>query len=310
MKQQIEDLKDELFYLSIKKENKQQSYLSNLPEQHNKLNGVVYKMSYTLKKEQLQKVKERQQQIYAIVNLANKKNLKAIFLTLTVPANYHPFIHNQKTGKIIKSNPRFKFYSIDEAVKPSYEKLKKTYRDFYKQVKKIDNDLLYLKVYEPHKTLIPHLHMILFVSPSIADRVKKIFFKTIDNNDLIRVDFDETFLVDKIDKPQAYIMKYLFKTTMAENDYIARWLDGWRRKYQIRILEASQLPMNLEVYRSLYYALPKELKEEIDKEIEKNKSNYFEYFMQNTDIDIQIVDEENTLISHRRVEQGTKIRIL
>ena len=108
-------------------------------------------------------------------------------------------------------------------------------------------------------------------------------------------------------------MKYLFKTTLAEDDFMARWLDGWRRKYQIRILETTQLPMSLEVYRSIYYSLNEQDKKEIDDIIlnENNKyDNFYDYFIDNSDIDIQIVDEDENLISHRRVEQGCKIKIL
>jgi hypothetical protein len=307
---EIDNLKDTLFLLSVIKEQKQQKYLQNQQEYHNQLTGETYTMSYSLKLKQMQKVKERQQQIYAIVNLANQKKLKPLFLTLTVPSEYHPFIFNQKTRKIIKKNPKFKFNTIDEAISPAYQILKETYKAFYYQVKKIDKSILYIKVYEPHKTLIPHLHVLLFINEELLERVKTIFYKQINNHQLKRVDIDESLVVDDVEKPQAYIMKYLFKTTLADNDYMARWLDGWRRKYKIRILESSQLPMSLEVYRNLYYSLPDDLKEQVDKEIQVNETNYFEYFMNNTDIDIQIINENENLISHKRIERGKKIKIL
>ena len=313
MNKTIENLQDELFFLSLKKETKQQNYISKLQEQHNQLTGQTYKMSYNLKQKQMQNVKEKQQLIYALVSLAKQNNLIPLFLTWTIPSQYHPYIINHKTGKIIKNNPKFKYKTIDKAIKPSYELLKKTFRDFYYQIKKIDKQMLYIKVYEPHKTLIPHLHCLLFVNPTKLNHIKKVFHQTVKNNELKRVDFDETLLVDNIHKPQAYIMKYLFKNTLAEDDYIARWLDGWRRKYQIRMLETSRLPMSLEVYRSLYYSLDEQDKKEVDEIIAdetNNYENFFDYFMNNTDIDIQIVDENDNLISHKQINQGIVNKIV
>jgi hypothetical protein len=312
MNKEIQSLKDDLFFLSLKKEQKQQNYINKLQEQHNNLTGQTYKMSYNLKQKQMQNVREKQQVIYSLVAQSKQKNLVPLFLTWTIPSEYHPLIINHKTKKIIKKNPKFKFKNIDKAIKPGYELLKKTFREFYKQIKKIDKEILYFKIYEPHKTLVCHLHCLLFVSPDKFDRIKKVFKQTIKNNKLQRVDFDETLLVDNIRNPQAYAMKYLFKTTLAEDDFKARWLDGWRRKYQIRLLETTRLPMSLEVYRSLYYSLDENDKKEVDKIINykcTKYDNFYEYFMDNTDIDIQIVNEQNNLISHKQINQGVVNKI-
>jgi hypothetical protein len=100
---------------------------------------------------------------------------------------------------------------------------------------------------------------------------------------------------------------------MQWSHYVARWLDGWRRKYQIRMLETTRLPMSLEVYRNIYYSLDEDDKKEVDKIINykcTKYDNFYEYFMDNTDIDIQIVDQQNNLISHKQINQGIKIKIL
>jgi hypothetical protein len=313
MNAEIEKLKEKLFFLSLEKETKQQKYIEKMEEKHNQLTGQVYQMSYNLKQKQMQNLKEKQQIIYAITATAKQSNLKALFLTWTCSSPFHPFIINYKINKIVRKNPKFAYKSVDEAIKPAYLKLKKSFRDFYYQIKKLDKKMMYIKVYEPHKTLIPHLHCLLFVSPEHQNQIKKIFYKTVENNNLKRVDFDESLFVDNIRKPQAYIMKYLFKTILAEDDFMVRWLDGWRRKYQIRIIETTQLPMSLEVYRSIYYSLNEQDKKEIDDIIlnENNKyDNFYDYFIDNSDIDIQIVDEDENLISHKQINKGIKTKIL
>ena len=212
MNAEIEKLKEKLFFLSLEKETKQQKYIEKMEEKHNQLTGQVYQMSYNLKQKQMQNLKEKQQIIYAITATAKQSNLKALFLTWTCSSPFHPFIINYKINKIVRKNPKFAYKSVDEAIKPAYLKLKKSFRDFYYQIKKLDKKMMYIKVYEPHKTLIPHLHCLLFVSPEHQNQIKKIFYKTVENNNLKRVDFDESLFVDNIRKPQAYIMKYLFKT--------------------------------------------------------------------------------------------------
>ena len=46
----------------------------------------------------------------------------------------------------------------------------------------------------------------------------------------------------------------------------------------------SNLPISIEVYKKLYYNLPSDLKQSIQKEIELNKQSFFEYFIQNTEV--------------------------
>lgn len=87
-------------------------------------------------------------------------------------------------------------------------------------------------------------------------------------------------------------MKYVLKTLNSDNEFFKRWLDGWRKKYKIRACEMSNLPISVEVYKKLYYNLPKDLKESLQKEIESNNQSFFEYFIQNTEVHQIIYSEK------------------
>jgi hypothetical protein len=122
------------------------------------------------------------------------------------------------------------------------------------------------------------------------------------NNNLQRVDFDESVVLDQIQNVVGYIMKYLFKTYLGQDDYQLRWMDGWRRQFKIRALETSRLPMSLEIYRNIYYSLQKETKKQIDEIIKDPNtpySNFFEFFLDNSEIEIEIVDEDYKTISKK-----------
>ena len=54
----------------------------------------------------------------------------------------------------------------------------------------------------------------------------------------------------------------------------------------------SNLPISVEVYKKLYYNLPKDLKESLQKEIESNNQSFFEYFIQNTEVHQIIYSEK------------------
>jgi len=302
---EVEKIKDSLFFLSVKKEEKQQKFAQQLNEiyknnLYNQLTGEIFDIHYSFIRKHKRNLYERQQQIYALIATAKKQNLFPIFLTLTVPSEYHPFLSGR--NKFYKKNPKFKFNSIDEAIPYAYQKLKLIFVNFYKQIKKIDKNIKFIKIYEPHRSLIPHLHCLLFINSDHRDRIKKIFYNVMKNNNLQRVDFDESVVLDQIQNVVGYIMKYLFKTYLGQDDYQLRWMDGWRRQFKIRALETSRLPMSLEIYRNIYYSLQKETKKQIDEIIKDPNtpySNFFEFFLDNSEVEIEIVDEDYKTISKK-----------
>jgi hypothetical protein len=209
---------------------------------------------------------------------------------LTVPSKFHPF-KTLKNGVNV-TNKNYKFVKLDDAIVEAYEELKTIYRTFYKRLKNCSKNIYYIKITEPHKSLIPHMHILIFVENEHLSNTKKLFIKIYKEYKLQRVDYDESILYDNLNNAVGYIMKYVLKTLNSDNEFFKRWLDGWRKKYKIRACEMSNLLISVEVYKKLYYNLPKDLKESLQKEIESNNQSFFEYFIQNTEVHQIIYSEK------------------
>jgi len=282
----------ELYCYSLEVEKKQSNYKQNLLPQKNTKTGQVFKINSNYEATQKVYIKTLEQKVNALVALADNEGLIPLFLTLTLPSKYHPH-RTLKNGKKVK-NKNYQFSNLEDAIIKGYQELKSIYRIFYKRIKNHSKNIYYIKVTEPHKSLVPHMHIMLFIEPEQLEITKKLFLKVCKEHKLQRVEFDESLLNDNINNAVGYIMKYILKTLNSKDDYFRRWLDGWRKKHKIRATEMSNLPISIEVYKKLYYNLPKDLKENIQKEIEKNNQSFFEYFINNTEVH-QIIYEEDTM---------------
>lgn len=286
----LNQIKTELYSLSLKKEKQQSNYLRNQQNLKNIKTGEILTLRYSFDSKQKEYLKTIEQKVNALVALAVGQDLKPIFITLTVPSEFHPF--KRLSDETIVKNQNFKYQKIDDAIIEAYEKLREIYRTFYKRLKNHSKNIYYIKVVEPHKSLIPHMHILLFVEKEQQLNTKKLFLNIYKEFELKKVDYDEEVLVERINNPVAYIMKYVLKTINSNDEFFKRWLDGWRKKYKIRACEMSNLPISIEVYKKLYYNLPSDLKESIQKEIESNNQSFFEYFIRNTEVHQIIYQKE------------------
>ncbi|EFU68680.1 phage P2 replication protein, partial [Aliarcobacter butzleri JV22] len=275
---------------SLYKEKQQSNYLKNQQNLKNIKTGEILTLNYSLDLKQKEYVKTIEQKVNALVSLAIAQNLKPIFITLTVPSEFHP----NKTLKngVIVINKKYKFIKLDDAIVEAYEELKTIYRTFYKRLKNFSKNIYYIKITEPHQSLIPHMHILLFIQREQQKNTKKLFLKIYKEYKLQRVDYDESILNDNLKNVVGYIMKYILKTINSNDEFFKRWLDGWRKKYKIRACEMSNLPISIEIYKKLYYNLPQDIKESIQKEIALNKQSFFEYFIQNTEVHQIIYSEK------------------
>ena len=286
----MEHIKQELYKYSLHKEKQQSNFLRNQQNLKNVKTGEVLSLKYSFDFKQKEYVKTIEQKVNALVSIAIEQNLNPIFITLTVPSKFHPF-KTLKNGVNV-TNKNYKFVKLDDAIVEAYEELKTIYRTFYKRLKNCSKNIYYIKITEPHKSLIPHMHILIFVENEHLSNTKKLFIKIYKEYKLQRVDYDESILNDNLHNAVGYIMKYVLKTINSNDEFFKRWLDGWRKKYKIRACEMSNLPISVEVYKKLYYNLPKDLKESLQKEIESNNQSFFEYFIQNTEVHQIIYSEK------------------
>jgi len=284
----IDSYIENLYLYNFEITKKQNAYLKNKVRTINTKTGEVLANIATVESKQKEYIKTTEQKVNALVAIAKSKDLQPIFMTLTLPSKFHPF-RTLKDGKIIE-NKNYQFIKLEYAIEDGYKELKKIYRVFYKRVKNFSKEIYFIKVTEPHKSLIPHMHILLFVQADLLPIVKHLFFKVCKENKLQRVDFDESLLIDNIENATGYVMKYVLKTLNSKDEYFKNWISGWRKKHKIRACEMSNLAISVEVYKKIYYNLPKEAKANIQKEIKEKNQSFFEYFIENCEVHQTIIN--------------------
>ncbi|MFY4822102.1 replication endonuclease [Aliarcobacter butzleri] len=287
------------YQVSIQKEQKQKGYLKSL-KVLNTTKREFLSLDYDFEKKYKEYARITQQRIATIEQMARDRGYVSLFITLTLPSRFHPFksVSYKNERLYTKRNSEFGFNSVDEAIKSGYQFLNHIYKTFYKRVKNFTKqDLFYVKTIEVHTTLIPHLHCLLFFPLEHYDAIKSVYKRVIEHFELQRTDLEQVSIKENISCASRYILKYIVKTLNDNSDYFsARVLDGWKRENKIRTLSNSQIPLNLEIYKKIYFSISniekKKIfskknykltigKKEIDNGVRTNGIPYYYFFQQN-----------------------------
>lgn len=288
---EYKELRDYYYKLSLEKEHKQQSFFKN--KQFVKSStGEFITPSYSFENHYKMYSKSIEAKVYCIEQLSNNRGLLPIFLTFTNDERFYPFqsISYNNERLYTSLNKSFIFDDLESSIKYGYEHLQYIYRVFYKRVKKSVNELLYIKVFEMSKVLVPHLHCLFFVKKSDIKIVKAKFEKIKEEFNLKQVDF--TLIDDEIKETEPsrsktgikraskYIMKYITKA-MSEDAFSIRLYDGWKRKNKIRQVTTSNLDLSLEDYRNIYHNLDSDTKTSILQKAKTEGINIFYFILKN-----------------------------
>lgn len=188
---------------------------------------------------------EIQNRINTLQQMAEQRELKPLFMTLTLPSEYHRCKKNKK-GKLIL-NPKYDGTTPKEAVKSLTKMFAKLRQD--RALKELTKEQrIYFRVNEPHKDGTPHTHILMFVPEDRVQKVKIAFKRLFDNrgNDI----------QDDINNSTAYIMKYINKTlplskqeNLSEKD---KYLNAWYSKNRVVRFNSSKTLAPLNLYRLLH----------------------------------------------------------
>lgn len=282
------------YHLSLKKEQKQQSYSKRICR-INKNTGEVTSPIFSFKKHHKTYAKTMMQKITVLEHTAKELDLVPIFMTITLPSKYHPFAGRMNKGKYTYTNinPNFSFDFMCEAINSGYRELNTLFRTFYKRVKGIVGQVIYIKVFEPHITMIPHLHVLFFVEKYMLQSVSEEFEKLVFENELEQVDFSESSCKDDIRSASAYMRKYITKElNSGEDAFEARVIDGWKKEHKIRIISTSNTSLSTLLYQKIYFNIPPHIKELMNKYMERKNISFFQFLQWNTQIIETLVKEE------------------
>lgn len=187
-----------------------------------------------------------QNRINTLTNEAKENNLFPIFMTLTLPSEFHKMKIDKKTKNLIP-NPKYNHVTPKEAVKHLTKMFSRLRHD--RSLKELSKDeRIYFRVNEPHKNGTPHTHILLFVPKSSINRVVTAFKRLFDNktND-IQTD---------IKNATSYIMKYINKTLpLSKKENLStkeKYLNAWYCKHRIVRFNCSKTLAPLSLYRLLH----------------------------------------------------------
>ncbi|MBD3830716.1 MAG: replication endonuclease [Arcobacter sp.] len=187
-----------------------------------------------------------QNRINTLSSEAKENGLEAIFMTLTLPSEFHKMKMDKKTKALIE-NPKYNHVTPKEAVKHLTKMFSRLRHD--RSLKELSKDeRIYFRVNEPHKNGTPHTHILLFVPKSSIDRVVTAFKRLFDTkaND-IQTD---------IKNATSYIMKYINKTLpLSKKENLTKkekYLNAWYSKHRIIRFNCSKTLAPLSLYRLLY----------------------------------------------------------
>lgn len=192
---------------------------------------------------------EMNNRVNSIFEYTKSENLKPVFITLTAPARFHK---KNKKGKLI----------VDPS--DTAKELSKIWAKFlrlkiFKHMKSdTGHNLIYFRVYEPHKSGVPHMHAMLFLPNEYILKVKKRFYNYFNDfgTNKKAIDFKYTFY-DKDNKGYstggaiAYIIKYITKTFTNEDSNINNDAVYWYVKHRIRRFLSSRTLAPLILYRKI-----------------------------------------------------------
>ena len=186
--------------------------------------------------------------VNTMVSNAKDQGLKPIFITITAPSNYHRKYDNGD----LHINPNDTAKDLTQ-IWNKFTNL----QVFQKMKKELNISLTYFRVYEPHKSGVPHLHALLFLPPEYILRVKKKFYEYFTDKskwgaNIGGVGFRYTWYKEK-GGAVGYVMKYILKTFKDTNSTAVQHAVYWYIKYNVRRFLSSRTLVPLSVYRKVRY---------------------------------------------------------
>ncbi len=188
---------------------------------------------------------EVQNRVNTLTGEAERKGLVPIFMTITLPSEYHPFKLVNKKPII---NPKFDGTSPREAVKALTKRFACLRND--RALRNIGKDnRMYFRVNEPHQSGTPHTHILYYVPKESVKRVISAFRRLFPQkgNDI----------QNNLRNAVAYVMKYINKTLpKSKSDKLSkkdRYLNAWYSHHRVTRFSSSRTLAPLYLYRLLHH---------------------------------------------------------
>ncbi len=286
---QYHELKKYYKIYSEKKEEKQQEFYNKVYIQ-NKKTDEIFTIKKTLKSETKKYKQLTSLKVKELNRITQENNLIPVFITLTNPSKFHPFVSVKNQKNTYKLNKNYEFDDLKNCIDESYKNIKEIYRELYKNIHKLNKNIKFTKIIEPHKSLVCHLHRLIFINKKDIESVKRKYLNILKKHNLKSCQFE---ILKKI-KGSSYITKYILKNF---NDNDLHSLNGYKKLHKIRMFTMSNLSLSSSIFSKLYFN-NKELNKKIIEDIKNKKSKYdnlYQFYTQNTQIITENIDENGEI---------------
>ncbi len=227
------------------------NYFILLPDGRETVLSEVVSNFYVNSHRYISEIKHR---IYELYKIAKLRNLVPVFLTITLPSEYHKYKYIKvKSGIEVKvRNKNFNSQYENLTPKDLVQVLQSYFKSFVdlRAVRNIPKDKrLYFKVIEPHKTGDPHMHVMFFIPKENVCKFWSSFVKFCVSRNIRQWDFQVNIV-----NPINYLIKYILKSIddyRFENTKHYKYspLVLWYVRWGIRRFSMSRIFCRLDLYR-------------------------------------------------------------
>ncbi|MBU0923912.1 replication endonuclease [bacterium] len=305
-------------FLDTKVKNQKQWMLDNLSDFDFGENKTALDFTYSANLNPDKYFAEMNNRINSIFDYAKELKLYPVFVTLTAPSQFHK---KDRNGNL-KINPNTTAKELTQ-IWNKFTNL----QVFQKLRKSTGQSLMYFRVYEPHKSAVPHMHAMLFLPKDSILEVKNKYYEYFTDkvkwgNNKKSIDFKYTWY-NSAGGAVAYIMKYVTKTFKNSNDKSIQYASYWYMKHNIRrFLCSRNLRLPITVYRKIrHYFTNKSSYLDIAKEYKDNNSihrifndntySYMKYNIDTQQVDEVILWEKNAeSVIHKRIKSNQTFKLL
>lgn len=308
--------KEDIQFLDEKTKNQKKWILDNLSDFDFGENKSALDFTYSANLNPEKYFAEMNNRINSIFDYAKELKLKPVFITLTAPSKYHK---KNRLGEL-KINPNKTAKELTQ-IWNKFTNL----QVFQRMRKQTGNGLMYFRVYEPHKSSVPHLHAMVFIPSEYILEVKNKYYEYFTDkvkwgNNKKSIDFKYTWY-NSAGGAVAYIMKYVTKTFKNGNDKSIQYASYWYMKHNIRrFLCSRNLRLPITVYRKVrhffssktsYLDLSYKYKDESIKRIFND--NTYSYMKYNADIgqveEVILWEKNAESVIHKRIKSNKTFKL-
>jgi hypothetical protein len=226
---------------------------------------------------------------YYFQSMAIEHGLRPVFITATLPSEYHPF-----TAKGFRNK---EYLGIDnDGVSKINKFIRDLYHGFYFERSRVV--LPYQRVIEPHKSFVPHVHALFYVPESHVESFKSHFDTMIERHGMGVQ--NELEVIDDASRSSAYLLKYIKKSYDASNPETARMIDGWKKSNRIRVFTSS----NISVPRYVFEKVSQKLKMKVER-----GENILKIIEDLIRVDVVHYRIDGSIYKTRKYGNGTDIKV-